>query len=138
MQDEEETWCAAQRDQVIAYLGRQQLVHGQVGEWPAWHVHPLVAVWAIESARPPGWVGWWAISGDCPTDYVECGPERTPREAVRDIGMRWREAARSWAVGKSVENLVIGDQEEQARIAPLLEARATTLLTWAADDRIWK
>lgn len=80
MRDEEETWCAALRDQVIAYLDRQQLVHGRIGEWPAWHVYPYVAVWAVESVRRPGWVGWWAIAGDCPADHVVCGPERTPRE----------------------------------------------------------
>jgi hypothetical protein len=89
---EEEEWCESQRQYVVDYLGRERLKHGRLGAWPAWHVYPHVAVWAIESIEHPGRVGWWAISGDLPADYICCGPEPTPRAAVRDFGLRWKEA----------------------------------------------
>lgn len=66
--DKEEHWCKAQRLQVIEYLSSQSLLHGEVGEWPAWDVYPYVSIWAVESIKRPGFVGWWAIAGDLPTD----------------------------------------------------------------------
>src|SRR5262249_41902889 len=120
---EEEAWCNSERDRVIAYLEGEGLSHGNVGDWPAWHMTPYVAVWAIESLEKPGWVGWWAISGDLPTDYTTCGPERHPREGMRDIAARWKHAAEYWAENGSVDWLSIGASEDRATIAPLLAAR---------------
>jgi hypothetical protein len=94
---EEEAWCKSERDRVTAYQENEGLSHVGVGDWPAWHLSPYVAVWAIESVKNPGWVGWWAISGDLPTDYTTCGPERHPREGIRDIAARWKHAAECWA-----------------------------------------
>ncbi|WP_430691652.1 DUF4826 family protein [Mesorhizobium captivum] len=134
---EDQVWCDSQRQYVIDYLSREGLEHGRVGEWPAWHVSPYVAIWAIESITHPGWVGWWAISGDLPTDYVVCGPERTPRAAVREFGLRWKEAAVAMPEGREPDEVVIGRPEDAAMLAPLLGARAETLLGWANDDSVW-
>ncbi len=79
----EEQWCQERRAQVEAYLQHQRVEHGRVGEWPAWHVAPHVSLWAIESKVRPDWVGWWAICGDLPTDYVSAANIKHPREAVR-------------------------------------------------------
>jgi Domain of unknown function (DUF4826) len=65
----EESWCNAQRDAVANYLRSQRLEHGEIGDWPAWHVAGCVAIWAVESKARPEWIGWWVISGDLPTDY---------------------------------------------------------------------
>lgn len=51
----EERWCMARRDEVGEYLQRQGLSHGEIGEWPAWHVAPISSIWAIESLKAPGW-----------------------------------------------------------------------------------
>lgn len=134
---DEDAWCSRQRAEVIEYLEREQLVHGEVGEWPAWHVWPQVAVWAVESVAHPGWVGWWVISGDLPTDYTTCGPERHPREGVRDIAERWRTAASRWKQGERADDWNIGSRENEATLAPLLAARAETLLSFVADDSLW-
>jgi hypothetical protein len=133
----EEEWCESQRQHVVEYLSREGLQHGKVGEWPAWHVRPYVAVWAIESVTRPGWVGWWAISGDLPTDYVTCGSERTPRAAVREFGLRWKEFAASMANGQRPDGVGIGDPEDAATLGPLLASRADILLGWANDDSVW-
>lgn len=135
---EEEAWCNSERDRVIAYLKGEGLSHGEVGEWPAWHVAPYVAVWAIESVTKPGWVGWWAISGDLPCDYATCGPERHPREGMRDIAVRWKHAAETWARNGSVDWLSIGMPEDRETLVPLLAARAEMLLSYASDDALWE
>ena len=98
---DEERWCERERERVIAYLKHQRLYHGAVGEWPAWSVHPHVAVWAVESVVRPGWVGWWVISGDLPTDYKIGGAGEqvvlAPLLAVRaDLLLRWAEEEEIW------------------------------------------
>ena len=134
---EEEAWCAGERQRVVAYLKAETLVHGEVGNWPAWHVRSCVAIWAIESVKKPGYVGWWAVSGDLPTDYTTCGLERHPREGLRDIAARWRHAAECWAANKPVEGWSIGCPEDRPTLGPLLAARAELLMSWAADDNLW-
>jgi hypothetical protein len=135
---EEEAWCANERDRVVAYLAAERLNHGRVGEWPAWHVWPYVAVWAVESVSHPGWVGWWAISGDLPTDYTTCGPERHPREGVRDIAQRWRASVSHEETDKPASGWRIGSPADQDALAPLLASRADLLLAWVADDSLWE
>jgi Domain of unknown function (DUF4826) len=134
----EKAWCAAERTRVIEYLAREKLIHGEVGAWPAWHVCPSVAVWAVESVNRPGWVGWWAISGDLPTDYTTCGPDRNPREGVKEIAERWRDAAANWAEGKPAQDWSLRASKDQPALAPLLASRAALLLSWAADDSLWE
>ena len=80
---------------MIAYLAREQLEHGQVGEVPAWFVEPYVSVWAVESLRAPGWVGWWVICGDLPTDVMSANEIKHPRDAVRAFSRSWMDIASS-------------------------------------------
>ena len=133
----EEEWCEARRAQVTAYLQREGVDHGRVGEWPAWHVAPYVSVWAIESKRWPNQVGWWVICGDLPTDYVSAAKIKHPREAIRSIAEEWREQVRLMATQERPDDIRIGRPEDWASLAPLLDARASLLLKFADDDSIW-
>jgi hypothetical protein len=133
----EAQWCADQRAEVTAYLHRERVDHGQLGEWPAWHVAPHVSVWAIASKKSPGWVGWWVICGDLPTDYVSAKTIKHPREAVRAIAEEWREQARLMANADSHPDTRIGRPEDRASLAPLLAARAAKLLELVDDDSVW-
>ncbi|MCC6153023.1 MAG: DUF4826 family protein [Candidatus Hydrogenedentes bacterium] len=133
---DEETWCAIQRLQVIAYLEEQGLHHGDVGEWPAWHLAPYVSVWAIDSLKSPGWVGWWAICGDLPTDYISAGAMRHPRDAVRGIANRWLEAVTFLQKGQQHPDFTFENQDAQ-QLATLLETRAKTLREWTENDTLW-
>jgi hypothetical protein len=108
-----------------------------VGEVPAWHVAPIVSVWAIESLERPGWVGWWAVAGDFPTDYTACQGERHPRQALRDIGTRWLAASDSWFKGEPAVGWELSSPEKESELAPLLAARAKLFLDFSADDGIW-
>ncbi len=55
--DVEERWCSDQRRLVDDYLRSQGVEHGQIGEWPAWHIAPYVSIWAVESRVRPGSIG---------------------------------------------------------------------------------
>jgi Domain of unknown function (DUF4826) len=67
---EEAAWAAEQRNVVIEYLQRQGVDHLGVSAEPRWRLSRYVAVWAVRSKTNPNAVGWWAISGDLPTDYM--------------------------------------------------------------------
>lgn len=135
----EECWCFERRSSVAEYLKRQNVDHGEIGEWPAWHVAPYVSIWAIESKKSPGWVGWWVISGDLPTDYIGADKLKHPRTALKAIAERWLEVAGYMKQGKRHPTIIIGNSmpENQAELTPLLEKRASLLLKWSADDSYW-
>lgn len=97
-----------------------------------------MSVWAIESGTVPGWVGWWVICGDCPTNYVTCTSDRTPRSAIEMIAARWREAAALLKNGKQHPQFIVGKAEAARELAPLLAARAELFEQFALDDSIWE
>jgi hypothetical protein len=137
----EERWCASQRAAVTEYLRSQGLRHGAIGEWPAWHLAPLVSVWAIESLARPGWIGWWAISGDLPTDYLsaaDMNPPQHPRKAIRALAERWLSLVHAWEQGRDSEEMRITGPHPPRELAPLLAARAKLLLEWTEDDSLWE
>ena len=133
-----EHWCGTQRQQVLAYLSSEGFESPNVGDWPAWHVAPVISVWAVESVELPGSIGWWAVSGDCPTDYTVCSGERHPRQALRDIGNRWQKAAVRWADGLPADGFGLRNAAQEGELAPLLLSRSRQFLTIAADDSNWE
>lgn len=133
----EDDWIAEQRDTVCAYLEREGVHHRGVGEWPAWHLHPYLALWAIESLVAPGRVGWWAISGDVPTDYVSFTDADHPREAFRHFAREWARVASSMLRGEEPPETVIGTAEQWPDLGDLLKRRCELLRQFAEDDAIW-
>ena len=105
---------------------------------PAWQVSPYVSVWAIESVESPGSVGWWAISGDMPNDYVSADRAKNPREAVEAIATLWKEAAVYMARGEQHPAFIIGSGELDEELAPMLASRADLLLEWVSDPEAWE
>lgn len=131
-------WCTERREEITAYLKREGLTLAQIGVDPAWHVAPYVSVWAIESLSAPGAVGWWAISGDLPNDYVSADGVNNPREAVQAIALLWREAADHMSRGQMHPTLRIGSGLQDQELAPLLASRAKLLLDWVSDAGLWE
>ncbi len=132
-----ELWCAAQRARVVEYLSDQRVAHGGVGMWPAWLLEPYISVWAIESGVRSGWVGWWAISGDLPCDYVSADQVKHPRDALKVLGERWLREAGLIAGGQAGD-VAIGPPEKRAELAPLLKSRAELMLGIVEDDEFWE
>jgi hypothetical protein len=106
---------------------------GALGEWPAWHVSPYVAIWAMESLAKPGFVGWWVISGDLPCDYCSARSPVHPRTALEDITDGWLQAVAELNPGDET----IGDTTLPAHLAPLLKDKAEMLLEMLDDDELW-
>ena len=133
----ETRWLTERREEVLGYLRGEGVTHGEVGQAPAWHVSPYVSVWAVESLATPGSVGWWAISGDLPNDYVSASDAKVPREAVRAIASLWQEAAQYMSRGEKHPTFVIGSGDSDEELAALLASRAELLLDWVADPEAW-
>ena len=136
--DVEDAWCEERQREVTDYLAAQAVAHGRVGEWPAWHVAPVVSIWAIESAMTPGAMGQWVICGDLPTDYIAADGVSDPREAVRAFAERWRTAAQAMRDGKPGPVKIGNSDEERRSLAPLLESRARLLGQWTERDDLWE
>ena len=130
-------WCAERRVQVAEYLSRTGVVRGRIAEVPAWFIFPHVSLWAIESVRTPGYIGWWVICGDCPTDYVACSGDRTPRSAIREISQRWADAGAKMKRGEAPDGFAAGDSASTQELRPLLATRAAILNAWANDPSLW-
>jgi len=134
---DEDAWIDEQRATIVDYLERQHLGNVNVGEYPAFHVHPYVSLWAVESKACPGSVGWWAISGDLPTDYITCPAYRHPRGALREFSRHWGEIADYMIRGEQHPDGNIGPEERWAELGALLKLRAASLAEMAADEELW-
>ena len=132
-----ERWCAEQRENAARYMSEQPVEFGALGEWPAWHVAPYVSVWAVESVKAPGKVGWWVISGDLPTDYTSGARTPDPRSAVAAFATLWESAAARMERGEQLDTFTVGNPENALELAPLLKSRAKILSEWARDDSCW-
>jgi hypothetical protein len=96
-------------------------------------VDPYLAIWAIRSKANPDAVGWWAVSGDVPTDYVAATRElRSTSDVIAAFGAQWLQAAESMLRG---EYAGFGKRENIAELAPLLHTRAIMLEELAEQVR---
>ena len=135
--ENEEAWVNSQRAVVAAYLKQEKVQHGEIAEWPAWHCQPVLAVWAIESRTSPGRVGWWAISGDIPTDYVSFADADHPREVVRHFARHWAELSDFMIRGERHSESNIGTPDQWPELGQLLQRRSNMLKDLAEDHSVW-
>jgi hypothetical protein len=136
--EEEQAWIGSEREKVIAYLATQGIDHLGIGEWPAFHLHPYLAIWAVQSKLLPGSIGWWAISGDLPTDYMSGGGVRHPRKAMEHFSRQWAEVSDFMRRGEAHPDTKIGKKENWPDLAPLLRSRSKLLGEFAANDKLWE
>jgi hypothetical protein len=125
---EDVAWVAKQRQTVIDYLASQRCEQNGVSLEPRWFVSPYVAVWAVRSKANPDAVGWWAISGDLPTDYLSAAAHlRSSGDVLIAFAEQWRAAAEQMKDGKQVDGYTVGDPSRAKELAPLLKSRANLL-----------
>ncbi len=96
-----------------------------------------MSLWAVQSRRAPGWVGWWVIAGDLPTDYVSSADGRTPRDALRAIARGWHDVAAHMARGEPHPDMTISAPAQWPALSDLLQRRASLLAAWVDDDDLW-
>ncbi len=133
-----EDWVKQQRKIVIAYLMNECIDNPNVGEWPAFEVAPHFAIWAVESKRIKGKIGWWAFSGDCPTDYVSESGKCHPRAALKDLIKSWKECIPYMKQGRQAPSTKFGTEANVKELGSLLEKRISILEDWYGDDGLWE
>jgi len=135
--EEYDAWVSLERSRVKAYLEREGISSPNI-EWPAFDVAPRFAIWAVESKKAPGWVGWWAFSGDCPTDYVSEDGSSHPRNALRLLLEKWGAYVPALKEGRKPDGISFGEGSDLATLGDSLERRITVLNEWLEDDELWK
>ena len=131
--NQEEQWVATQRDVAIAYLQKQDVDHLGVGEWPAFHVSPYLAIWAVQSKVAPGQVGWWVITEDCPSDYISGKCITNPRLAMIQFSTQWKAWSAQMKEGNNPSDIEIGNDENRQELGDLLERRSHIMASWTND-----
>lgn len=130
---EEAAWAVAERQIVESYLLAQGCDHAGVSLEPRWFLSPYLAIWAVRSKANPEIVGWWAVSGDVPTDYMTAARHiRSDADVIAAFSERWAISAEKMSRG---EYAGIGRPENVAELAPLLKARAELLRDIAEQIR---
>lgn len=130
---EEAQWAADQRRVVESYLHSQRCDHAGISMEPRWYLWPYLAVWAVRSKANAVAIGWWAISGDVPTDYMPATREiRCNADVLAAFSASWSKAAAAMSRGEFVG---IGKPDNIVELAPLLHTRAEMLLKLSEQVR---
>jgi hypothetical protein len=136
--DPEVVWVEDERKKVLDYLAAEGCKHAGVADWPTFYVTPHLALWAVQSTRHVGRTGWWAISGDVPTDYMSSSEGESPQDALRYFAAGWNDVAGYMRRGEPHPELELGDPKNWPQMAEELEQRALALLEYADDPEIWE
>lgn len=134
----EAEWLEKQRSNVIHYLQNQGVQHGGVALEPEWFIAPCVSIWIISSGKTKGAIGWWAISGDLPTDYLSGHDARDSRTALAAFARRWTEVSDYMVRGEEHPLVKIGTPENRRHLGDLLGRRAKIFQEWCDDDSLWE
>ena len=129
----EASWATEQRQNVIEYLAAQGVEHSGVSLEPRWFLLPYVAVWAVRSKANPERIGWWAISGDLPTDYLSCAGEKDDADILFSFSRVWKAQAAKMAAGVQSPGYRIGPADQAMGLAPMLLTRAELLENFANE-----
>jgi hypothetical protein len=84
---------------------------------------------ARQSLAHPESIGWWAICGDLPTDYISSADvtrPQHPRKAMQVFAKNWLELVAAWNDGRELEHYRIAGPCSPEELSPLLESRGAT------------
>jgi hypothetical protein len=134
----EAQWLSEQRANVERYLQGQGVQHRGVSPESEWFIAPYVSIWTVESMKTPGAIGWWAISGDLPTDYLSGHDATDARTALAAFADRWREVSAYMLRGEEHPTVRIGGPSDRRKLGDLLSRRAQIIEDWTHDDEMWQ
>src|SRR5579871_3635872 len=134
----EADWLAKQRETVLEYLQNEGVRHRGVASDPEWFLAPYVSIRIVESMTTPGATGWWAISGDLPTDYLSGNDAANARDAMAAFASRWHQVSAYMLRGERHPTVTIGPPGKEREFGDLLSRRAGILENWANDDKMWQ
>jgi len=108
---------------------------------PAFHIAPIIAVWAVESINNPGWVGFWAFSGNLPGDVISRDwndKNDNPRKALARMNAVWRTYIGHLQKGNNPPNVKLGNNENQRiEMSGILQENVSMFDSIIDDDSIW-
>ncbi len=141
-EQDEEKWIKNERHSVIQYIKRNVEEYGNIGEWPAFHIAPIIAVWAVESKKTPGWVGFWAFSGNLPGDVIQRNwndKGDNPRKALSRMNDVWRTYIKHLEIGNNPPNVNMGiDGSQRMDMAKMLNDKVKMFDEMVNDDDLWE
>lgn len=137
---EEQRWLFAQRRNIQQHLDDQGVRHAGVAFEPVWSVIPYISVWTVRSAERRGANGFWAISGDTPTDHLPGDEAADATAAMTAFAKRWRSIARYMLRGREHPNFTLGGRHQRRERGVLLMRQAEDLASlvgpgFPEDDR---
>jgi hypothetical protein len=91
----------------------------------------------VASMQTPDAIGWWAICGDLPTDYLSGADATDARTALAAFARRWREVSAYMLRDEYHPTVKIGPPENRRELGDLLSRRAEIIQEWADDDEMW-
>lgn len=133
----DEKWIKDERRKVVDYLAFENCRHAGVSDWPTFHAGMHLALWAVQSTKHAGRIGWWVISGDVPTDYMSSADGEQPQDALRHFAAQWAEMADCMKNGQPHPTVEMGDPKEWPKMGVMLAEWATILQEYADDEAIW-
>ncbi|WP_333796503.1 DUF4826 family protein [Rheinheimera sp.] len=126
-EDQINEWVRQQFQKANLHLAEQGIVMDNVAVQESRYLPPYVAVWKINALNRQG---YWAISGDLPTDYLEASGAIDAREALRAFSLRWQMKA------QQLMNAGVQDQTT-ADYIQLLISRAHSLYDLFESENLW-
>lgn len=138
MSDEAEVaWLREQQMRITEYFQREGIVPPR--NWIVeFSLPPKLALWSEPS--PDGSRQIWAISGDCPTDYLVFDQILSARDAMAQFAIHWMDVSSHMKQGRQHPRTRIGDPNNPRQLQELgglLETRAQLLHAWAQQDEMW-
>ena len=129
-------WLEEQQAKVIRYLRVQRIRHGGVATSPAWFLAPYVSVWAV-SQRQSEATGWWVVTGDLPTDYLDARRLPNARRALAALVRRWRNLALAMERNEDHPEYSVRGVRDNAGAGERMRHTAIVLQEMIDDDELW-
>ncbi len=140
-EQDEINWILKQRTSVIGYVNRNIEKHGEIGEVPAFYIPPIISIWAIESTRSPGMVGFWVFSGNLPSDVIPRNwkdNSDNPRKALVRMNNIWKSYVGYLEKGQNPPGVNLGSSDQQCvQMASILSEKIDLFSEMINDEDIW-
>ncbi|AOT08037.1 DUF4826 family protein [Pseudoalteromonas luteoviolacea] len=119
-----------QREQLQAaqrYLADKGIITTKVIEKECRILPPAIAIWRLEDQKGKG---YWAVSGQVPTDAVETKVANSARDALRHLSFQWQIKA---------DGIISAGVKDQTQVdfANLLVNKAHDIYAIYNNDKLW-
>ncbi|KZN64890.1 hypothetical protein N473_13940 [Pseudoalteromonas luteoviolacea CPMOR-1] len=122
-----QSWQREQLHVAQRYLAEKGIITNKVIEKECRILPPALAIWRLEDQKGKG---YWAVSGQVPTDAVEVKVANTARDVLRHLSFQWQLKA------DGIMSSGIKDKT-QVDFANLLVNKAHDIYAIYDNDKLW-